>query len=109
MPLDHASIPETLVTEYERDGAVILRGVVPMHWIERLRAGVDENMRVPGPYGKRYTPDGKPGMFFGDYCNWRRIDAYRDFLKDALAPRQPLPRARAGEGAGHRRADALAS
>jgi ectoine hydroxylase-related dioxygenase (phytanoyl-CoA dioxygenase family) len=82
VPLDHASIPETLVTEYERDGAVILRGVVPMHWIERLRAGVDENMRAPGPYGKRYTPDGKPGMFFGDYCNWRRIDAYRDFLKD---------------------------
>ena len=37
---------------------------------------------MAGPYAKRYTPDGKPGLFFGDYCNWRRIPAYRDFLLD---------------------------
>ena len=82
MPLDDASISDSLVSDYERDGAVALRGVIPLHWVERLREGVDQNMREPGPYAKRYTPDGKPGLFFGDYCNWRRIPGYRDFLRD---------------------------
>ena len=49
MPLDDASIPDQVVAEYERDGAVALRGVIPLHWIERLREGVEQNMREPGP------------------------------------------------------------
>ncbi len=67
-------------TAYQRDGAVPLRQVVSLDWIERLREGVEENLRQPGPYAKHYTPEGNPGRFFGDYCNWQRIDAYRDFF-----------------------------
>lgn len=65
---------------YRNDGVACLRGVVPLDWIERLREGVAQNMREPGPYAKVYTPEGKPGHFFGDYCNWQRIPAYRDFF-----------------------------
>lgn len=78
MPLDQATREA-----YRNDGVVALRGVVPQHWIERLREGVEENMREPGPYAKVYTPEGKPGHFFGDYCNWQRIPAYRDFFHDS--------------------------
>ncbi|MFN0164176.1 MAG: phytanoyl-CoA dioxygenase family protein [Burkholderiales bacterium] len=65
---------------YAEDGVVCLRGIIEPHWISRLREGVEENMRTPGPYAKRYTPEGQPGFFFGDYCNWQRIPAYRDFF-----------------------------
>ena len=68
---------------YAQDGAIALRGVVPLEWIERLRDGVQQNLQSPGPYAKRYTPEGNPGMFFGDYCNWQRIDAYRAFFFDS--------------------------
>jgi ectoine hydroxylase-related dioxygenase (phytanoyl-CoA dioxygenase family) len=67
---------------YHEDGVVCLRGIVSTHWIERLREGVEENLRAPGPYAKRYTPEGQPGLFFGDYCNWQRIASYRDFFFD---------------------------
>ena len=80
LPLDDVSIPDSVVADYARDGAVALRGVIPSTWVELLRQGVDQNMREPGPHAKRYTPDGKPGLFFGDYCNWRRMAAYRAFL-----------------------------
>ena len=80
LPLDDVSIPDSVIADYARDGAVALRGVIPSTWVELLRQGVDQNMREPGPHAKRYTPDGKPGLFFGDYCNWRRIAAYRAFL-----------------------------
>ena len=32
-----------------------------------------------------YTPQGKPGGFYDDYCNWQRIDEYRDFVEHSPA------------------------
>jgi ectoine hydroxylase-related dioxygenase (phytanoyl-CoA dioxygenase family) len=66
--------------DFERDGAVCVRGAFAQEWLDRLADGIAENMAHPGPFGREYTPAGKPGRFFGDYCNWRRIPQYRDFL-----------------------------
>ncbi len=71
---------ETLRPQFAQDGAVCVRQAFAPHWLETLDAGIEENLARPGPMAKSYTPDGKPGRFFGDYCNWRRIGAYGDFL-----------------------------
>jgi ectoine hydroxylase-related dioxygenase (phytanoyl-CoA dioxygenase family) len=76
-------IDESSLQTYQHDGALCLRGVVAPEWIARLREGVDENLRSPGPFAKHYTPDGNPGMFFGDYCNWQRIAPYRNFFHES--------------------------
>ncbi|MBT6275753.1 MAG: phytanoyl-CoA dioxygenase family protein [Chromatiales bacterium] len=73
------------VEAYRRDGAAPLRGVIPKGWVERLREGVEENLAAPGRYARFYTPEGAEGFFFGDYCNWRRIDAYREFVHESPA------------------------
>lgn len=65
---------------FAEDGAVCVRGAFSADWLAVLAAGIDRNMAEPGPYAKEYTPAGAPGRFFGDYCNWRRIPEYRDFL-----------------------------
>ena len=67
------------------DGATVVRGAFDTDWIEGLRQGVDENMAAPGPNTKAYTKAGDSGNFFGDSCNWQRIDAYRDFLFNSPA------------------------
>lgn len=66
------------IDSYHRDGAVCLRGVLPATWVERLRAAVEENLERPGPYGRNYTEAGAAGKYFGDYCNFERIRAYRE-------------------------------
>jgi ectoine hydroxylase-related dioxygenase (phytanoyl-CoA dioxygenase family) len=73
-------LDQQTLTAYQQDGAAVLRNVISLAWIERLREGVEQNLREPGPYAKHYTPAGNPGMFFGDYCNWDRIEPYRDFF-----------------------------
>jgi ectoine hydroxylase-related dioxygenase (phytanoyl-CoA dioxygenase family) len=73
------------IAAYQQDGAVCLRGIFDQHWIDLLRAGVERNLREPGRYAKRYTPEGQPGMFFGDYCNWDRIPEYRRFFFESPA------------------------
>lgn len=80
-----AAIADADIAAYDADGAVVLRGVFAPAWIETLRAGVERNLREPSPLAKRYTPDGRPGMFFGDYCSWRRIPEYEDFLRRSPA------------------------
>ena len=73
------------VETFKHDGVVLLEGVFD-DWIDTLRAGVDTNMRSPGPFGRDYLDDGQAGRFFGDYCNWSRIDEYRQFMFDSPAP-----------------------
>ncbi|MDH3636291.1 MAG: phytanoyl-CoA dioxygenase family protein [Gammaproteobacteria bacterium] len=73
------------VDAFKRDGVLLLRGVFS-DWIETLRAGVEANMRDPGPFGREYLEPGQAGRFFGDYCNWDRIPEYRDFMFDSPAP-----------------------
>lgn len=70
---------------FERDGVVCLRGALSPDWIDRLRAGVERNIAEPGPYTRGYTADGKPGRFFGDYCNWQRIPEYESFFAGSQA------------------------
>ncbi len=72
------------IEDFQRNGVLLLKGVFG-DWIETLRAGVERNMNDPGPYGREYLEDGGPGRFFGDYCNWNRIDEYRSFLFDSPA------------------------
>lgn len=73
------------VAAYERDGVVCLRGLFTPQWLEVLAAGLERNLQEPGPFAKRYTPPGAPGLFFGDYCNWRQIPEYARFLYDSPA------------------------
>ena len=65
---------------FKRDGAVVVRGGFSTDWLETLARGVDKNFADPGPDATQYTAQGKPGGFYDDYCNWRRIDEYRDFV-----------------------------
>jgi hypothetical protein len=35
-------------------------------------AGIDRNMRDPGPLASNLVQTGQSGGFFDDYCNWQR-------------------------------------
>ncbi len=68
-----------VVSEFQRDGAVAIRGVFS-DWVDVLRAGIARNMADPSGDAKIYRGKDGGGRFFGDYCNWNRISEYRDFI-----------------------------
>ena len=82
---DLPGVGEPEVAAFECDGAVCLRGVFSRHWVDLLAAGVENNIASPGRFARYYTPEGNPGKFFGDYCNWQRIAEYRTFVHDSPA------------------------
>jgi ectoine hydroxylase-related dioxygenase (phytanoyl-CoA dioxygenase family) len=85
MSADQVAVSQDDVTAFARDGAVCLRAAFDPHWLEVLAAGVERNMADPSPDACRYTPEGAPGAFYDDYCNWSRIPEYRDFIFNSPA------------------------
>ncbi|HEX7390390.1 MAG TPA: phytanoyl-CoA dioxygenase family protein [Acidiphilium sp.] len=80
---------ETLVNQdqiaaFQRDGAVLVRGLF-RDWVETLRAGIERNMKEPGPYAAENLKAGESGRFFDDYCNWTRIPEFEDAIRHSPA------------------------
>ena len=70
--------------EFATYGVTLLKDVFT-DWMPTLRAGVDFNMSSPGPFGREYMTNNEGGRFFGDYCNWNRIEEYKKFMFESPA------------------------
>lgn len=77
------AIPAELVDAFARDGAVCVRGLFSGDEIALLEQGIEENLAHPGADALIASRDDDPGRFFEDFCNWRRIAAYRRFLAES--------------------------
>jgi ectoine hydroxylase-related dioxygenase (phytanoyl-CoA dioxygenase family) len=64
-----------MVDEFQRDGAVALRGVLTPDEVETLRAGVERNLSEPSPLAIR------EGNFFEDFRNWDRIPEFESVIR----------------------------
>ncbi len=74
------------IAAYERDGATVLRNVVPMEWVEVMRTAIDRILADPGSASVEYTPGGKPGRYYGDFFVWMRDADFEAFIKDSPMP-----------------------
>jgi ectoine hydroxylase-related dioxygenase (phytanoyl-CoA dioxygenase family) len=81
------SIRPEEIAAYQDEGAVCLRGAFDAAWIDLLRSAVENAMNSPGPLAEDYTPQGRPGRFFGDLDLWKRHDRFRRFVLESPAAR----------------------
>lgn len=77
-------IDKTTVEAYQRDGAVLVKGLFA-DWIDEIARGIEQNMAEPGPYAAENLQDGERGRFFDDYCNWTRIPAFEQVIRNSEA------------------------
>ena len=70
----------TAADDYERDGAVCLRGVLSPAEVARLREGIDANLAYPSPRAKVASRPDDPGRFVEDFCTWQDNAAYREVI-----------------------------
>jgi len=77
-------ISPTLIEAYQRDGAVLVKGLFA-EWIDEIAQGIEQNMAEPGPYAAENLQDGERGRFFDDYCNWTRIPDFEEVIRKSNA------------------------
>jgi ectoine hydroxylase-related dioxygenase (phytanoyl-CoA dioxygenase family) len=73
------TLTDKQIEDYRAEGAVLLPGLLK-DWVERIAAGIERNMREPGPYASENLKEGESGRFFDDYCNWQRIPEFTDLI-----------------------------
>ena len=72
---------DQLATEFRRDGACVVRGLLDAAELERLSAAVSAHMADPGPLAIEGGGDAASGRFFEDFRNWDRIDGYEEVIR----------------------------
>jgi ectoine hydroxylase-related dioxygenase (phytanoyl-CoA dioxygenase family) len=68
---------ETLASEFQKTGTVLLRGLLSPDDMTMLERGVSENLASPSARALVASQEDDPGRFFEDFRNWTRIEAYR--------------------------------
>jgi len=81
-----AVAPAQTVAEFQRNGAVCLRGVLTPAEVERLARGIDANLAAPSARAIVASRPGDPGFFIGDFCNWQANDDYRATAVETALP-----------------------
>ena len=61
---------------YERDGAAILKRVIPLEWVEYMRAAVDRLLKRSDQSSQNYADEGQP-RFFAQAFPWLSDDAFK--------------------------------
>jgi len=77
-------IDDEAVEALNRDGAVVVRGVLPPDWVERMRDAIEAELAAPSATSAEYGR--AAGRFYGDFFLWLRSDAFRDFALSSPLP-----------------------
>ena len=77
---------DDIVTDFARDGAVVIRNALSAAEIMTLTQGIDANLAAPGPLAAVASRTDDPGRFFEDFCNWQRIAEYESILRESRLP-----------------------
>jgi ectoine hydroxylase-related dioxygenase (phytanoyl-CoA dioxygenase family) len=84
---DRSSLARAITTEekdiYRRQGATVLRGIVPPEWIAHLRSGFDALERNFGPDALIERPGGNKGRYVNEQDRWRAIPQFYDFAMES--------------------------
>ena len=84
-------VSDEQIRAYQVDGAVFLPALLK-DWVETISAGIERNIREPGPYAAENLKPGESGRFFDDYCNWQRIPEFVEVVQKSPAAEAARPR-----------------
>jgi ectoine hydroxylase-related dioxygenase (phytanoyl-CoA dioxygenase family) len=78
-------LPQAVIDDYRRDGAVCVRGAFSAAEVALVAAGIERNLADPSPRGIVASRAEDEGRFFEDFCNWGRIPEYERFIRGSDA------------------------
>ncbi len=84
-PLADGVVATDQIEQFRRDGATVVRGLFTAGEVATIARGIERNLADPGPLFKVASRDDDPGRFVEDFCNWQRIDEYRQVAFESRA------------------------
>ena len=85
IPRPQPVIDDTVVTDFRTTGSVIVRGLFSPDEVQTIERGIERNLAEPSPRFKVASSDTDPGRFVEDFCNWQRIEEFRQIAFESRA------------------------
>jgi ectoine hydroxylase-related dioxygenase (phytanoyl-CoA dioxygenase family) len=82
----HYALPKSTVADYQREGAVVLRGVLSPDQVELLAQGIAHNLTHLSPLALVASQPDDPGRFVEDFCTWQSNAAYESIMRTSALP-----------------------
>ena len=71
-------IDKASIDAFHEHGATVVRGLFTPEEVSTIERGIEKNLADPSPMFKVASQPEDPGRFVEDFCNWNRIDEYRE-------------------------------
>jgi ectoine hydroxylase-related dioxygenase (phytanoyl-CoA dioxygenase family) len=78
-------VDDATVAAYQRDGAVVVRGLATAEELALVERGIERVLADPSERFLVASPDTDTGRFVEDFCNWPRIAEYETFVRTSRA------------------------
>ena len=73
-------VNKEIINDYKDHGVALIRNIISNQWLEKLAKGIEKNFQNPSQYKCVYEEENGKEIFYDDYCNWQRIEEYKDFI-----------------------------
>lgn len=78
-------VDDTTVEAFQRDGAVVVRGLATPDEVVAIEAGIEHVLAHPSDRFKVASRDDDTGSFVEDFCTWQDVPEYEHFIRTSKA------------------------
>ena len=68
------------INKFKEDGAILLKSKFDQNWIEKLKKGIDKDIKNPSPRFKSHTIKNGIPAYLEDYWTWDLVSEFKDFV-----------------------------
>ena len=68
------------IEDFKKDGAIVLRKKFDISWVEKLKKGIQRDIKNPSPRFKSHTLKKGVPAYLEDYWTWDAVPEFKDFV-----------------------------
>ena len=68
------------IYQFNKDGAIFIKGKFDVRWIEKLKKGIERDIKNPSPRFKSHTLEKGVPAYLEDYWTWDLVPEFKDFV-----------------------------
>jgi ectoine hydroxylase-related dioxygenase (phytanoyl-CoA dioxygenase family) len=68
------------ITQFKNDGAIFLKDKFDIDWINKLKKGIERDIKKPSPRFKSHTIEENVPKYLEDYWTWDLVPEFKDFV-----------------------------
>ena len=74
------------INQFKKDGAIFINGKFNLNWIEKLKIGIEKDIKNPSPRFVNHTKNKNSPGYYEDFWTWNLYEEFKDFVFNSPTP-----------------------